>query len=160
MTLATWILAAATVVLAGATIYYAVLTRHLLNEQSKSSRRMMMPSVLAILRPSATNRNLLELVVRNSGMGPALKVALSFSPPEAGTLRIGGYSVQSALLFRIPLPVLAAGEQLATDLIHKQQRGNVPRIAFTVKYEDSYGGTHQQDFEYDLALLCDLRHWA
>jgi hypothetical protein len=75
MTLATWILAVATVVLAVATIYYARLNRKLLDLQASASRRMSVPSVLAILRPSISNRNMLELVVRNSGMGPALGVA-------------------------------------------------------------------------------------
>jgi hypothetical protein len=73
---------------------------------------------------------------------------------------VNNYFVQSSLLFRVPIPVLAAGEQLATDLIHKQQRGDVPRIAFTVKYTDVYGESYQQEYEYDLALLCDLRTWA
>ena len=139
MTAATWILAVATAVLAGATIYYAVLTRHLLNEQTKSSQRMMMPSVLAILRPSEAHRNVLELAIRNSGLGPAYKVALSFAPPEAGNIGVHPFSVQSSLLFRIPIPVLAAGESLTTDLIRKEQRGNVPRITFRVKYEDASG---------------------
>ena len=160
MTLATWILAAATVVLAVATIYYAGLNRRLLSLQSEASQRMMMPSVLAILRQSEAHTNLLELVIRNSGMGPAYNVAMSFAPPEAGNIGIRPYSVRSSLLFSIPIPVLAAGESLTTDLIHKLQRGNVPRITFTVKYEDAFEGIHQQDFEYDLALLSDLRRWG
>ena len=160
MTLATWILAVATVVLAGATIYYAVLNRRLLGLQAAANQRMHMPSVLVVLRPSATNRNILGLVVRNSGMGPALNVSLRFSPPEAGTIRAGPHPLSSSLLFSVPAPVLAPGEKLVTDLIQKQQRGNIPHITFKVRHEDAYGGTHQQEFKYDLALLSDLRQLA
>jgi len=147
--------AVATVVVAGATLYYAVLTRRLLKKQQADTEQLRKPNVIATLGPCRKWGNLFEVVVGNAGNVPAYHVKLDVTPrdlPARGNRTLGDVRI-----FGITIPVLLENQELRDfaiyypDLLEARRQDTIVTIG--VSYEDSLGRNFTNTFSYDLGIF-------
>lgn len=145
-----WITGVATVLLAGATAWYAWLA-YKAND----------PIVEVVLRPANAERPRVSLIVRNVGRSPAFDVTITCMPPEARSQitiwpgweleRLPGFS--QGLLPGGPIPTLASGESLHSEIANSLR--GLAEVTFHVEYKKRPHGrkTHRRDFIYSPAQL-------
>jgi hypothetical protein len=147
-------MAVATVVVAGATIYYAVQTRRLLREQQKTNDNFQRPNVQVTLGPSRRHGQLFEIVLKNTGRVPVHDVKAEVSPKD---LPAWGNKILGELrIFNITIPVLLENEEYRDNafsylsLVNAKRQDSV--VTMQVSYTDPQERRLTNTFRYDLSI--------
>src|SRR5690349_21458187 len=126
-----------------ATVFYAILTRRLVQETVQMREAQTEPSVVVRVEPHQIHLNLVMLIIENAGSGPAFDVRLSADPD----FRTDTKQPLSALgFFKHGFRYLAPRQQIQTFLINLIGKGEeiertdgTLRFKVTVKYRSAAG---------------------
>lgn len=148
-------------VVAIATVFYAVLTRRLVVETRRMREAQTEPLVLVRLEPSEAWINLITLIVENVGPGPAHEVRLSVTPDFE--MRKGQHLSELGL-FRYGIRHLAPGQRISVHLtsmvgqIEESQRPDTRfRFEITTTYSSSLGTSYRRVYPIDFLHLVGMR---
>lgn len=137
-------------VVAAATVFYALLTRALVKETRRMREVQTEPSLSLSVEPSDHGVNFLNLVIRNVGQGSASAVALRAEP---NFQRSKGQHIGDLGLFKYGLKHLAPGQRITVFLtsILDEVHGSgddLSRLNFTIhaSYQSSLGRTYSDSF--------------
>lgn len=124
------------------------------------------PYVVVTLEPGLASPHILDLVIRNAGLRPALNTRIDATPPLATTNDVHGYSLADARLFTEPIAMLAPGQQIRVmfdSLFARSQRQDTDnplpaRHDLSVTYADSSGLTYSDAAVLDVELYKGTLH--
>ena len=149
-------------VVAAATVFYALLTSRLVEETRLMRKAHTLPHVAARVEPHPEFLHAAMLIIENRGAGPAHCVTLSVQPDFQ--LR-PGTQLSSVGLFKYGIRYLAAGQSISmflTSLIGEGAEIEKPdgRFAVTInaKYQDAFGDEHNHSFPLDFLHIVGLTH--
>lgn len=141
--ISTIVLAIATVVLAGVTIWYAYSTNEILKEQRVARKATVIPKVLGKLEFLAPT--FLVLRIENVGKGPAINAFVEFKVlPGEGKHKWNNTLITPGEYSRLTLPV--PREEENSNIFFEKYDS----IEFKCKYEDLYGETYNEEYKIDL----------
>lgn len=145
-------------VVAIATVIYAVLTHRLVSETRRMRQVQTEPAIAIWAEPSEFGINFLNLVIENVGQGVARNIKLSASPdihrkPDRPLSDLG--------LFKNGLPHLAPRQRIKFFLLNvldgpsKSKGGDLSHLNFqvTATYANSTGATYTESFSIDISAL-------
>ena len=100
-------------VVAGATVFYAVLTNRLVSETKRMREVQTEPALAISIDPSEHGLNFINLVIANTGAGPARDVRLSAAPDF---MRFQGQRISELGIFKYGIKHLAPGQNITVFL--------------------------------------------
>jgi len=137
-------------VVAGATVVYALLTWQLVTETRLLRKAQTEPRVLVLTEPNPASINFIDLLIRNAGSAPATNIRLILDQDfETGVdkylSRLGVF--QHGLTHLAPSQEMRLPFTSATDPVHEKHGGlMMRRFTITVTYVDPTGNTVTQMF--------------
>jgi hypothetical protein len=144
-------------VVALSTVVYALLTWRLVAETRKLREAQFEPNVLVYVQPKEDLISWLDIIVENTGLGPAYDVRLTIKPDIE---RPSGDALGGMGWFTKGISLLAPRYQLRqgyTFMVHDtEQKLSVPRTV-TVTYRNSGGKERVAEYVIDLSEMKGLR---
>jgi len=154
------IIAAANIVLAIYTAWYAYITRKTLRLAERQAEERTRPRVLVLLHQSRQNPGFAALRVENAGEELALDISLSVEPASYPSA-VPGYATLGRLpVFNTVIPQLARGQILETFLLripHTNPTDPSSKVVFSANYLSIGGKPYKERYEYDLRVFAGLR---
>lgn len=148
-------------VVAIATVFYAVLTRRLVIETRRMRQAQTEPLVLIRLEPSEAWINLILLIVENVGPGPAHDVRLSVTPDFEMRK---GQRLSELGLFRYGIRHLAPGQRISvflTSMVGQIEESQKPvtrfRFDVTAAYRSSLDTPYHNTYPIDFLHFVGMR---
>jgi hypothetical protein len=161
MFVASVVLSIATAVLVCVTGYYAFQTKRMAETMRESLEAQMRPFVVVQVKNRETNAQLLDVIVRNCGGGPAFDFRCTFDPDVPYEIRQEnrmGY-LSELSVFR-DLPFLAAGDEikflLDTSVAYWNDPQKPKRFDAHVAFRDSAGRDYAHTIPVDLLHRGDV----
>jgi len=117
------------------------------------------PYVIVTFEQGETWFNHVDIMVRNTGAGPARNVVIKADPPLQRAREIENMPLAGARFFNEKVPMMPPGYELRTyfDTMNERQGTELPeRYTFTVSYDDGHGHSWTETTVADLGLLNDL----
>jgi hypothetical protein len=149
-----------TLVVAAATVFYAILTRQLVGETMRMRTAQTDPHVAVRIEPSDLWINLVLLVVENVGAGPAYDVRLSVAPDFVTANK---QSLSELGMLKHGLPYMAPGQRVShflasvtddmPDFDKDEKRYN---FTVTTRYKSVTGTQHEFQYPIDFKQLIGL----
>ena len=139
-----------------ATIFYAILTRRLVQETTQMREAQTEPSVVVRIEPHEYHLNLVMLVIENAGSGAAFDVRLKADPD----FRVESKTPLSSLgFFKHGFRYLAPRYKTQTYLINligkgdEIEKGDTLRFDVTVSYKAASGRRYEHVYPIDFLHL-------
>lgn len=117
------------------------------------------PYVVLTFEQGRTLFNLVDILIRNVGAGPAYDVRISIDPPLQRAKEVDNMPIAGARYFNEPVPLMPPGYELRTffDDMRERQEGVVPNAyTVTLEYHDGHGHSWKESSVQDLDLMNDL----
>lgn len=154
----TAVLTAGLLVMAAVAALYAARQLKIAHEEAQESRKAALeasrPYVIVTVEPSGASRQLFDLVVRNIGRRPALRVSITIDPPPKRANEISGAEISKTKMLNQPVAMIAPNQEMRVFYDnHLQRRGrtDVPsEHQVFLRYEDSSGHKYEEDSIADL----------
>lgn len=155
-------LTAGLLVVAVAAAWYAKRQWEASKEQIQHSRRAQLeasrPYVIVTVEPSGASPALFDLVVRNIGRRPALKVTVHLDPPpRRSSEKLDEYAIADMKMLKEPIAMIAPDQELRTFYdSHPRRRGSDRLPTFhnvSLQYEDSSGHNYVESSVIDLDAM-------
>ena len=144
-------------VVAISTVVYAVLTAKLVTETRRMRKAQTEPAMSVIVRPSDVWINLIELNVKNIGVGPAYDIR--FEPSSDFEIRDGEH-LSDVNFIKNGIRYLGPQQQLSTYLTNMTQDYQ-DKIAtsweITTTYQSSTKKRYEETFTVDLSQFVGMR---
>jgi hypothetical protein len=149
-----------TVVVAVATVFYAVLTWRLVKETERMRAAQTDPHVAVRIEPSDVWINLVMLVIENVGAGPAYDVKLSVTPDFTTANK---QPLSELGMFKYGLPYMAPGQRVShfltsvtEDMPELEKADGRYRFTITARYRTAGGAQQESDYPIDFMQLIGL----
>jgi hypothetical protein len=147
-------------VVAGATVFYAILTRRLVDETRRMRAIQSDPHIAVWIESHEASLNFIMLVIENIGFGPAYDIHLSADPDfEADH----GHHLSQIGIFEHGIPFMAPGQKITfylTSLLGQIDEIQKPHTKFrftvTAKYKSATNGESEQQYRIDFLHLLGL----
>ncbi|MCX6565112.1 MAG: hypothetical protein NTW38_01595 [Candidatus Aminicenantes bacterium] len=152
------IIAILTFVLAAISGIYAFLTWKMVKETKRMREIQSEPQISIFYKSKDEYINLIDLVIKNIGPGPAYKLAFKASPDFEYS---EGMKLSEMNIFKNGLKYLAPNQELVfflNSLIEISSKKLCSYFDITVNYEDDSGKKYENSYNIDLSEIFGLRH--
>lgn len=150
-------LALFSLIVTGATVFYAILTRRLVTETRKMREAQTEPNIFIGLKSKEEYISLADLVVQNIGLGTAYNLKFDVNPDFE---YYKGHKFSDIEIIKNGLNYLAPNNKITyflTSLIGRIKELGKVSVEVGVKYENCLGKIYQQKFLLDFSELFGLR---
>lgn len=135
-------------------------------EQAKQSELTRLdqarPYLSLVAEPSPVSRHFVDLVLRNSGAGPARNVRIRVDPPLRAAADVEGHLTKDARIFTEPVPMLPPGFSLSTFFDSALARNDQEDLPSTynvrITYDDGHGHSWDETSILDIELQRGLTY--
>lgn len=155
-----WINLAFSGVVAISTVVYARLTSSLVDETKRMRRAQTEPALAVYVTPHVRHINLIELVIKNIGLGPAKEITwdlrADMAQLEKRKMKFHQMAIFKAIHFFPP------GEEIrflfgsANDLLGENSSDPLPAFHIIAKYKTASGEARSDDFLIDVSVFLGL----
>ena len=152
------IIAILTFVLAVITGMYAFLTWKMVKETKKMREIQSEPQISVFYKSKDEYINLIDIVIKNIGQGPAYKLTFKTNPDFEYS---EGKKISELNIFKNGLKYLAPNQELVfflNSLIEISSKKLCSSFDVTVNYEDESGKKYERNYNIDLSEIFGLRH--
>ena len=160
-TAVTALLTAGLLVVALLAALYAARQVKIAREQAEESRKAGLeasrPYVIVTIEPSKASQHLFDLVVRNIGQRPAVRVLIALKPPPVRANESEGHELANAKMLNQPVAMIAPQQELRAfydSHIERNGREDVPMShEVSLQYQDSSGRMYEEVSVIDLEAM-------
>jgi hypothetical protein len=139
-----------TAMVAGATVVYARLTASLVAETKKMREAQTEPNVSVHVQTSEVSINLVEMVIRNVGLGTAYDVRFTVEPDFD---YISGTPLSGMGFIKHGIPYLARDQQLKFLLTSILETGLETRFEVVTTFSNAFGKKYERRYLIDFSVF-------